>query len=149
SDPGLRLRIEQPGVLCWWRRPGRGHRHDQLARPLRTEEVTSMIAALAMVTLMTLPSPAEDERRGDGPFAQRGYYITFMRMPTYDLADWKSIIDGIHDDGGNTLLLWVAGAFRSRKFPITWEYNQEHENVRQDFVRDVIDHAHARGIKVL
>ncbi len=27
-----------------------------------------------------------------------------MRMPTYDLAYWKRIMDGIHDDGGNTLL---------------------------------------------
>ena len=37
--------------------------------------------------------------------------MTFMRMPTYDLADWRRIVDGIRDDGGNTLLLWVAGAF--------------------------------------
>jgi hypothetical protein len=72
-----------------------------------------------------------------------------MRMPTYDLADWRRIIDGIHDDGGNTLLLWIAGAFRSKKYPITWKYNQEHENVRQDFVRDLIDHAHTKGIRVL
>ena len=93
--------------------------------------------------------PAADEPKAEGPFAQRGYYITFMRMPTYDLADWKRIVDGIHDDGGNTLLLWVAGAFRSKKYPITWRYNAEHENVRKDFVRDLIDHAHARGIKVL
>ena len=33
--------------------------------------------------------------------------------------------------------------------PITWKYNEDHENVRKDFVRDLIDHAHARGIKVL
>jgi hypothetical protein len=108
-----------------------------------------MLAVLATMTLLTLPPPAEDDRRGVGPLAQRGYYITFMRMPTYDLADWRRIIDGIHDDGGNTLLLWVAGAFRSRKFPITWAYNREHENVRKDFVRDLIDHAHTRGIRVL
>ncbi len=108
-----------------------------------------MLAVLATVTLLTLPAPAEDDRPVAGLFAQRGYYITFMRMPTYDLADWRRIIDGIHDDGGNTLLLWVAGAFRSRKFPITWAYNREHENVRKDFVRDLIDHAHTRGIKVL
>lgn len=107
-----------------------------------------MLAVLATVTLLALPTPAEDER-GDGPFAQRGYYITFMRMPTYDLADWKKIVDGIHDDGGNTLLLWVAGAFRSEKYPITWRYNADHENVRTDFMCDLIDHAHARGIKVL
>lgn len=42
-----------------------------------------------------------------------------------------------------------GGAFRSEKYPITWKYNAEHENVRKDFVRDLIDHAHTRGIKVL
>ena len=98
-----------------------------------------------MLLISSCPAAARDA----SPFAQRGYYITFMRMPTYDLADWKRIVDGIHDDGGNTLLLWVAGAFRSQKFPITWGYNADHENVRQDFVRDLIDHAHTRGIKVL
>jgi hypothetical protein len=70
-------------------------------------------------------------------------------MPTYDLSDWKRIVDGIHNDGGNTLLLWVGGAIRSNKYPITWKYNAEHENVRSDFVRDLIGHAHTRGIKVL
>jgi hypothetical protein len=101
---------------------------------------------LIALALLALPG---DEPKGDGPFAQRGYYITFMRMPTYDLADWRRIVDGIHGDGGNTLLLWVGGAFRSKKYPITWRYNAEHENVRTDFVRDLIDYAHARGIKVL
>ncbi len=103
----------------------------------------SILTALAVLALSV------DEPKADGPFAQRGYYITFMRMPTYDLADWKKIVDGIHDDGGNTLLLWVAGAFRSEKYPITWRYNADHENVRKDFVRGLIDHAHLKGIKVL
>ena len=102
---------------------------------------------LAALVYMVLPSP--DLAPNASPFAQRGYYITFMRMPTYDLADWKHIVDNIHDDGGNTLLLWVAGAFRSEKYPVTWRYNGEHENVRHDFVRDLIDHAHTRGVKVL
>jgi hypothetical protein len=105
--------------------------------------MSSLLTALALLAL-----PA-DEVKPDGPFARRGYYITFMRMPTYDLADWRRVVDGIHDDGGNTLLLWVAGAFRSRKYPVTWRYNAEHENVRKDFVRDLIDYAHTRGIKVL
>jgi hypothetical protein len=108
-----------------------------------------MLTVLAAVTLLTPAPPAEGARGEDGPFARRGYYITFMRMPTYDLADWRRVIDGIHDDGGNTLLLWVAGAFRSKKYPITWAYNRDHENVRKDFVRDLIDHARTRGIKVL
>jgi hypothetical protein len=109
-----------------------------------------MPTILAIAALLTLAPPAADDGlKVDSPFAQRGYYITFMRMPTYDLADWRRIVDGIHDDGGNTLLLWVAGAFRSEKYPITWRYNAEHENVRKDFVRDLIGHAHTRGIKVL
>jgi hypothetical protein len=105
-----------------------------------------MLPILTALALMALPA---DMPKTDGPFAQRGYYITFMRMPTYDLAAWKKIVDGIHDDGGNTLLLWVGGAFRSAKYPITWRYNQDHENVRKDFVRDLIDHAHSKGIRVL
>ncbi|QEH32333.1 hypothetical protein OJF2_08030 [Aquisphaera giovannonii] len=105
--------------------------------------MSTMLIALAL-----LASPP-DGPSADGPFAQRGYYITFMRMPTYDLADWRRILDGIRDDGGNTLLLWVGGAFRSEKYPITWRYNEEHENVRHDFVRELIDHAHGRGIRVL
>ncbi|MDB5351765.1 MAG: hypothetical protein JWN86_3012 [Planctomycetota bacterium] len=104
----------------------------------------SILAALALLAM-----PADDGLKVAGPFAQRGYYITFMRMPTYDLADWKRIVDGIRDDGGNTLLLWVGGAFRSKTYPITWKYNAEHENVRKDFVRDLIAHAHTRGIRVL
>jgi Hypothetical glycosyl hydrolase 6 len=107
-----------------------------------------MISLMTVLALLSPPA-ATDGLENDGPFAQRGYYINFMRMPTYDLADWKHIVDGIHDDSGNTLLLWVAGAFRSERFPITWQYNVEHENVRHDFVRDLIDHAHTRGIKVL
>ena len=109
----------------------------------------SLLPVMATAVLLTVAPPTEDVGRGPSPFAQRGYYITFMRMPTYDLADWRTIIDEIRDDGGNTLLLWVAGAFRSRIFPVTWRYNEEHQNIRQDFVRELIDHAHSRGIKVL
>ena len=106
-----------------------------------------MNTILATVILLSLPTPRSPA--DTGPFTQRGYYITFMRMPTNDLADWKQIVDGIHEDGGNTLLLWIGGAFRSEKYPITWKYNQEHENIRKDFLLELIDHAHTRGIKVL
>lgn len=102
-----------------------------------------------LAALVLLAMPDDDGLKVASPFAQRGYYITFMRMPTYDLADWKKIVDGIHDDGGNTLLLWVGGAFRSKRYPVTWKYNADHENVRKDFVSDLIDHAHTRGIKML
>ncbi|MDG3007887.1 hypothetical protein [Paludisphaera mucosa] len=101
-----------------------------------------------LAALMTLTAAAP-LGASEKTFARRGYYITFMRMPTYDLKDWRRIVDAVRDDGGDTLLLWVAGGFRSKKYPITWAYNQEHENVRADFVRELIGHAHVRGVKVL
>ncbi len=65
------------------------------------------------------------------------------------LPEWKASVDGFQRDGMNTLVLWMPGGFRSRKFPLTWRYNEDHANVRQDFVRDLIDYAHGCGIKVL
>ena len=82
-------------------------------------------------------------------FAQRGYYLTFMRMPAFGLAAWKHAVDCFAADGANLLILWMAGGFRSKRFPITWKYNAEHENVRADFAADLIDYAHGRKIKVL
>src|SRR3954447_18318112 len=79
----------------------------------------------------------------------RGYYITFMRMPLAGLPEWKDAIDCLHQDRANLVILWVGGAFASKKYPITWEYNREHKNVQKDFVRDLIDYAHTRQIKVL
>jgi hypothetical protein len=55
-------------------------------------------------------------------FAQRGYYLCFMRMPTFGLAVWREIVDAVSEDGGNTVILWMGGVFRSRKFPITWQW---------------------------
>jgi len=108
-----------------------------------------LCATLMGAVLALQPLTTEVAAATDGPFAQRGYYVTFPRMPTYDLADWKRIVDGVRDDGGNTLVLWIAGGFRSRAHPITWRYNAEHENVRADFVRPLIDHARSRGVSVL
>ncbi len=102
-----------------------------------------MIPLLAATLSLAVSAPGADSK-SEEPFAERGYYLTFMRMPTYDLACWKRIVDNIHQDRGNLLLLWIGGAFRSRKFPITWRYNQDHQNVRHDFVRELIDHAHRR-----
>ena len=104
--------------------------------------VTSAAAALAFPAI----SVGADARPA---FQQRGYYLCFMRMPTFGLAVWKEILDGAADDGANTIILWMGGAFRSRKFPITWQWAKEHENVKADFARELIAHAHRRGIKVL
>ena len=82
-------------------------------------------------------------------FPQRGYYLCFMRMPTFGLDVWREILDGAAADGANTIILWMGGAFRSKKFPITWQWAKDHENVKADFGRDLIAHAHRRGLKVL
>ncbi len=81
--------------------------------------------------------------------ALRGYYFTFMRMPTYGLPEWKQIIQAIGSDGGNLILLWLGGGFRSKKFPITWQYNRDHKNIQKDFVRELIDYAHQREIRII
>src|SRR5205809_615267 len=83
------------------------------------------------------------------PFALRGYYITLMRMPIMGLTEWKRAVDCFAEDDANVLILWTAGGFRSHKFPITWQYNAEHENIQDDFVRDLIDYAHTKKIRVL
>ena len=53
------------------------------------------------------------------------------------------------DDGANFLILWTAGAFRSKQFPITWKYNADHKNVGHDYVRELIDYAHTQQIRVV
>src|SRR6476619_93529 len=96
--------------------------------------------ALLLLWLGALACPA---------FDMRGYYITFMRTPTLDLAAWKQTIDCVGVDGGNTVLLWMGGAFPSKKFPITWKYNAGHLNVRKNFAGKLIDYAHEQHIKVI
>ena len=82
-------------------------------------------------------------------FQQRGYYLCLMRLPTFGLEVWREILDGAAADGANTVILWMGGAFRSTKFPITWQWAKDHENVKADFGRELIAHAHQRGLKVL
>src|SRR5262249_3746925 len=135
----------------------------QGGRPLRREGVWPAPAHLARMPLMrrrgfiasttvaalTLPAVGFSAAKEKPIFAQRGYYLCFMRMPTFGLKVWKEILDGAAQDGANTVILWVAGAFRSKKFPITWQWAKEHENVRADFVGALIKHAHQRSIQVL
>ncbi len=108
----------------------------------RREFITASAAALAL-PVVGLSAEARNI------FQQRGYYLCFMRMPTFGLEVWREIIDGAAADGANTIILWLGGAFRSKKFPITWQWAKEHENVKADFGRELIAHAHRRGIKVL
>jgi len=102
-------------------------------------------ASAAALTLPTVGLSVEARNI----FRERGYYLCFMRMPTFGLDGWREILDGAAADGANTIILWAGGAFRSKKFPITWQWAKDHENVKADFGRELIAHAHRRGIKVL
>lgn len=82
-------------------------------------------------------------------FNARGYYMTFMRQPLWGLPEWKAAIDCMVEDKANMLILWMGGGFKSKKFPITWEYNRDHKNVQQDFARELIEYAHSKNIRVL
>lgn len=100
-----------------------------------------------LFTLMAvlLPWPVHAAER----FTDRGYYLTFMRMPVMGLPEWRQAIDCFAEDEANLVILWMAGGFRSNQYPITWQYNEEHQNVRHDFGREVIDYAHSKNIRVL
>lgn len=77
------------------------------------------------------------------------YYLTFGRMPTLGLDAWQSIYRSYAADGAGRIVLWTGGGFRSRRFPITWQYNREHRNIEQDFLGELIDYGHTLGIKTL
>ncbi|HEX4412186.1 MAG TPA: hypothetical protein VH107_01070 [Lacipirellulaceae bacterium] len=102
----------------------------------------SLALSIAAVTPLLAIPPSQ-------PFTQRGYYITLMRMPVMGLAEWKQAVDCFAEDDINTLILWTAGGFRSKKFPVTWKYNADHANIQHDFVRELIDYAHTKHIRVL
>jgi hypothetical protein len=107
-----------------------------------------IIACVVVVVLFRLAlTPAG--AAAEPAFALRGYYLTFMRMPAMGLAEWKQAVDCFAEDDVNLLVLWMPGGFRSRKFPLTWRYNEQHPNVRHDFVRELIDYAHTKRIRVL
>jgi hypothetical protein len=103
---------------------------------------------LLLAALVQLPGVARADPP-PSPFTQRGYYFTFPRMPTYGLDAWRQIVDCVHADGGNTVILWMGGGFRSKKFHDTWAYNRDHANVKKDFVRELIDYAHTKKVAVL
>lgn len=105
--------------------------------------------AVVVTWLCGIWGPASFHAAAAEGFADRGYYLTLMRMPVMGLPEWKQAMDCFAEDGANMVILWMGGGFRSAKYPITWRYNEEHENVRQDFVRDLIDYAHLHKIRVL
>jgi hypothetical protein len=77
------------------------------------------------------------------------YYLTFGRMPTLGLDAWRSIYRSYAADGAARVVLWTGGGFRSRKYPVTWQYNAGHRNVEEDFLGDLIDYGHTLGIRTL
>jgi hypothetical protein len=105
-------------------------------------------AALAAGTAMAFPAFLPNEA-AEPYFSVRGYYITFMRSPLFSFETWKGIFDAAKQDGGNLIILWMGGAFASRKFPITWKYNVEHENIKHNFAGRLIDYGHQLGLKVV
>jgi hypothetical protein len=113
------------------------------------------IAALAAVSNAFAAASATstdtpDLRSASQPhFRERGYYITFMRAPLFTFETWKGILNAVKQDGGNLVILWMGGAFPSRKFPITWKYNSVHENNKHNFAGKLIDYGHTLGLKVL
>jgi len=119
---------------------GSGTSEDLLRFGMRSH--IRLLAALLLAMVAAALAAAE-------PFLLRGYYLTLMRMPVMGLPEWKQAIDCFAEDDANVIILWTAGGFRSKKFPVTWEYNRDHANVRHDFVRELIDYAHTKRIRVL
>lgn len=107
-----------------------------------------IVTAATGAAALALPEPGHGAEV-EPVFRQRGYYLCLMRMPTFGLEVWREILDDAAADGANTVILWMGGAFRSKKFPITWQWAKEHANVKADFTRRLIAHAHRRGLEVL
>lgn len=116
----------------------------------RREVIKSGISAAVLAASETIAGASSQENTSPRPFfTERGYYITFMRSPLFSFETWRGILKATRQDGGNLVILWMAGAFPSRKFPITWKYNAEHENVKNNFAAALIDYGHSIGLKVL
>lgn len=116
---------------------------------MKSTHINRSILIVFLLAFTVAPPTAVTAQESEAVFAQRGYYFTFCRMPNYGLAEWKDILDCVHEDNGNTVILWMGGAFRSKSYPITWQYNQDHKNVQADFVHELIDYAHSQNIRVL
>ena len=109
----------------------------------------SLFGRLLVLLGLAVSTAAAADPPAGGPFAHRGYYLTLTRTPTYGLDAWKKTIDCVRADGGNLVIVWTAGGFKSEKFPATWGHNKDHANVKNDFVRQLIAYAHGKGVRVL
>src|SRR5436190_12661153 len=113
-------------------------------RDISMRRIIQLLCLATFVLGLRVLNGAETET-----FPIRGYYTTFIRIPTFGLPEWKQMLDCMKQDGANQLILWTAGAFRSKQFPITWKHNADHKNVAHDYVRELIDYAHTRHIRVV
>lgn len=103
----------------------------------------------AALSLVPGVIPAEPVTPAGKAFPLRGHYLILGRMPTVGLAQWKRILRHMQEDRCNFLILWMGGGFRSRKFPITWQYDREHRNIEKDFARKLIDFGHSLGMRIV
>ena len=107
------------------------------------------LQATAFLGQFTILAAARSWAESRPAFRDRGYYLLPCRTPTLGYHVYRDLVDDLAHDHVNTLILWLAGAFRSRKYPVTWQYNAEHLNVRDDYMGRLIHHAHRRGIRCL
>lgn len=83
-----------------------------------------LTAAIASLVPGRMAAATQTASPAAAVFQHRGYYLCFMRMPTFGLKVWREILDAVAEDGGNTVVVWMAGAFRSRKYSITCQWHQ-------------------------
>ena len=69
------------------------HRQGTITRRALIAASAAALAARCSTPPPQLPPLLPPLLRPHGPFAHRGYYLTFMRMPTYGLPAWKQTID--------------------------------------------------------
>ncbi|MGQ9456485.1 MAG: hypothetical protein ACUVRS_11705 [Armatimonadota bacterium] len=82
-------------------------------------------------------------------FRIRGYYVIPSRNQFWGLDEWKKYVDCAVEDDCNFLIFWIAGSFRSAKYPETWSYNKAHRNIEENFYPAVIDYARSQGLEVV
>ena len=111
--------------------------------------VTAGIMIAPWRSSASLASDPGSDAEPEEAFKHRGYYTIMTRYPTAGLDVWKHIVDCMHEDGCNLLVYWLTGGFRSKKYPETWQHNQDHVNIREDFTKELIDYAHAKQIRVV
>jgi hypothetical protein len=65
--------------------------------------------------------------------------------PRNSLADWKKVIDAIAEDHMNFVFFWLAGLFRSKKFPESFIYPET--PLTNDDIHVLIKYSQDRGIR--